>query len=928
VYIWGAFFKEFAMRTLSRLSVALALVGALVPGFAVRHTPDAAAERSLPAPNYDLASRWTSAKVGKYVFSTSVSPNWMEFSDRFWYSYETPAGMKWWIVDPVKKTKTPIWDNAKVAAQLTRILRTPYDAQHLPIQSGNMRFFDNDTKIRFSVSLPRDSKVETADGKEIDGTAVTGGRGDAQQGQGGGRGGGRGGGGRGGQQQGGRQGGAAGAGGGAQQTKQWWLEYDTATGNVVLNDKYTPEAANSGNPNWATVSPDKQTIVFARKQNLFMMDAANFELAKKNPSDNAIQETQLTTDGEPDYGFGGGGRGGGGGQQQQQQQEDQQQENTQTGTQGGTTTGGAGANQSEADKKFGPRTGAGGLSWSQDSKRFSLMRRDQRKVKDLWVINSLSNPRPTLETYKYGMPGEEEQPQSELWTVDTTAKKATKVKVESFKDQNLGQISAPITNLQRLKNDNFQRWITMAGDKLYYSRQSRDLKRVDIVEADAATGESRVIIPERLNTYIETQPLRTIMGGKQLIHWSERDGWGHYYLYDNAGKLIRQITQGEFVCTGIVGINETTRTLYFNAAGRETAEDPYYIHLYSVNIDTGAIKLLNPGNASHSVSMHDKATYFIDNSSRIDMAPESVLYDAAGTRIMDLEKTDVSALLAAGYKYPEAFQVKADDGITDIYGVMYKPFDFDPAKKYPIIEYVYPGPQTESVTKTFNPRNLNVALANVGFIVIEVGNRGGNPQRSKWYHNYGYGNLRDYGLADKKAAVEQLAKRYAWVDLTRVGIYGHSGGGFMTAAAMFNYPDFFKVGISESGNHDNSVYNRSWSEKHDGVKEVVVDDKVTFQYDIDKNQDIAKNLKGHILLITGDIDNNVHPAGTYRVIDALIRSNKRFDFILLPGQRHGYTTMGDYVYWRRIDYFSQWLLGSAPTDVQMLELDRERAMNR
>src|SRR5262249_25397090 len=194
----------------------------------------------------------------------------------------------------------------------------------------------------------------------------------------------------------------------------------------------------------------------------------------------------------------------------------------------------------------------------------------------------------------------------------------------------------------------------------------------------------------------------------------------------------------------------------------------------------------------------DKATCFIDNSSRIDTAPESVLYDALGTKVMDLEKTDVSLLLAAGFKYPESFVVKADDGVTDIFGTMFKPFDFDPAKKYPIIEYVYPGPQTESVTKTFSPRNMNVALANVGFIVIEVGNRGGNPNRSKWYHNYGYGNLRDYGLADKKAAVEQLAKRYAWVDLNRVGIYGHSGGGFMTAAAMFNYPDFFKVGISES----------------------------------------------------------------------------------------------------------------------------------
>jgi dipeptidyl aminopeptidase/acylaminoacyl peptidase len=376
-------------------------------------------------------------------------------------------------------------------------------------------------------------------------------------------------------------------------------------------------------------------------------------------------------------------------------------------------------------------------------------------------------------------------------------------------------------------------------------------------------------------------------------------------------------------------VDEKTRTLYFTAAGKEPNEDPYFTHFYSVNLDTSAMKLLNPGNASHTVALNDKNTFFVDNSSRVDSPGEAVLYDNAGNKVMDLEKTDVSALLEAGFKYPEAFAVKADDGITDLYGTMYKPFDFDPTKKYPIILYVYPGPQTESVTKTFSPRNASVALANVGFIVIEVGNRGGNPTRSKWYHNYGYGNLRDYGVPDKKAAVEQLAKRYAFIDLERVGMWGHSGGGFMTAAAMFGYPDFFKVGISESGNHDNSVYNRWWSEKHDGVREVVGDDgKITFQYDIDKNQDIAQNLKGHLLLITGDIDNNVHPSNTYRVIDALIRANKRFDFILLPGQRHGYTTDGDYVFWRRIDYFAEHLLGAKPSGIDITELERERQIKR
>ena len=902
------------MRTFVRFAFLLVFAATAMPTAASNPADDQAApavqaaERALPRPNYDLASRWTSAKVGKYVFSTAVTPHWLEFSDRFWYSYETPAGEKWWMVDPLKKTKTPLWDNAKLAAQLTRILRTPYDAQHLPI--GTIRFIDNDTKIRFSVSLSRDSRVENAAGQELTGQTQQ----EQNQVQGGGGRGGRGGG-RGNVQEQQQQGGRGRAGGeGANATRLWWLEYDLATGLVTLNDKYEAERPN---PNWAQVSPDKNTVIFARGHNLFMMDGKNFEVAKKKADDPTIQETQLTTDGERYYGFAQSSQGG-------QQQDNQQQDNENTQEGENRTV----AAQSELDKKFGPRSRSVGVSWSQDNRKFSATRSDTRKVADLWVINALANPRPRLETYKYGMPGEENQTQAELHVFDIASKKGIKLATDAFKDQQMALATAPTTNLQREKQDTASRWITPTGDKIYYNRTSRDLKRIDIVEADTTTGEPRIAIQERSNTYIELQPLRLLAGGKQMIHWSERDGWGHYYLQDAAGKTIRQITSGEFVCTGIVAVDEKTRTLYFSAVGREPGEDPYFPHLYRANIDTGETKLLNPGRASHAAQMNDKATYFVDNFSRIDMAPESALYDTLGNKVMDLEKTDVSALLEAGFKYPEPFTVKADDGVTDLYGTMYKPFDFDPSKRYPIILYVYPGPQTESVTKTFSPRNANVLIAQVGFIVIEVGNRGGSPQRSKWYHNYGYTNLRDYGLADKKAAVEQLAKRNGWIDLDRVGIWGHSGGGFMTAAAMFGFPDFFKVGISESGNHDNAIYNRWWSEKHDGVKEVIKDDKVTFEYEIDKNQDIAKNLKGKLLLIHGDIDNNVHPAGTYRVIDALIKANKRFDFILLPGVRHGFAASGEYVAWRRIDYFAQHLLGAAPMDTDIVELERERQIRK
>ena len=377
-----------------------------------------------------------------------------------------------------------------------------------------------------------------------------------------------------------------------------------------------------------------------------------------------------------------------------------------------------------------------------------------------------------------------------------------------------------------------------------------------------------------------------------------------------------------------LSVDEKQRVMYFTANGREAGEDPYFTHTYRVNLDGTGLKLLDPGNASRTSVMSDSGRYFINTYSQVNTAPRSELFDALGGKIIDLETTDVTALTEAGFKFPEPFKVKADDGVTDLFGVMYKPFDFDPAKRYPIIAFVYPGPQTESVTKTFSPRSANIALANMGFIVIEVGNRGGHPQRSKWYHNYGYGNLRDYGLADKKAAIEQLVRKNPWIDMNLVGIYGHSGGGFMSTAAMLVYPDFFKVAVSSSGNHENNVYNRAWSEKHHGVKEVTdKDGKVKVEYSIDRNSELAKNLKGHLFLVTGDQDDNVHPAGTLRMADALIKAHKRFDFFIMTGQRHGYGPMTDYFFWLRADYFSKHLLGRSSENVDLIELAREAPQN-
>jgi dipeptidyl aminopeptidase/acylaminoacyl peptidase len=867
-------------------------------------------------PNYDLAAQWTAQKVAKLVFDTSVTPRWLDTGDRFWYSFQTREGRKFYLVDPVKKAKGPLFDHAKMAATLTSITRIPYDAQHLPFTS--VRFVKNDSAFEFEVQVPRDAVIATTPKKNTTTEQQSGGRevlsdeqdmmiDEPQQ-----------------QVQQGQRGRGAGPAGGAAppRNKTLHFEYELASGAVRLLEDYKEEPRL---PRWGAVSPDGNTIVFARNHNLFMMDKANWEKVQKSATDTTIVETQLTKDGEEHYSYA---RTVNAAQREQEQQQEQERDQENEG-------GGQQETEREGRDKN-ARVPAVNIVWSQDSKKFSLSRRDSRKVSDLWVINALASPRPTLETYRYAMPGEENIPQSELYVFDVAAKAGIRLKADRFKDQTLNIATKPQRGAagggrggggaaQAGARPVPAQWLSDSSSKLYFTRLSRDMHKLDVAVADTATGDVKPIIEERLNTYIESKPLRLVNNGSELLFWSERDGWGHYYLYDaNTGALKNRITEGEFVTVSLDAVDEKARVVYLTAAGREKGEDPYYTHLYRVGLDGTGMKLLNPGDSSHSTSLSESNRYFVNNSSRVNGAPEAVLHDAVAGPISKLEAPDLTALTDVGFKFPEPFTVKADDGVTDLYGVMYKPFNFDPSKKYPIIAYVYPGPQTEAVTKTFNPRNVNISLAQFGFVVIEVGNRGGHPTRSKWYHNYGYGNLRDYGLADKKAAIEQLARRHPFIDIDKVGIWGHSGGGFMSAAAMLVYPDFFKVAFSEAGNHENNIYNNSWSEKHHGIKEIEKDGKTTFEYDIEKNSELAKNLKGHLMLVHGDIDNNVHPANTYRLADALIKANKRFDMFVLPGVRHSFNPVSGYVNWLRGDYFARHLLGASDDSVDIVQLNKER----
>ncbi len=636
-------------------------------------------------------------------------------------------------------------------------------------------------------------------------------------------------------------------------------------------------------PDWASFSPDGKTVVYAKDLNLYRMSREDYEKLKKDDKDSTVTDIQLTTFGVKDFGFG----------------QPYSLLNTDTLCNG-------------------KRKAVWGIVWSPDSRYFAVTATDERAVKDLWVINSMASPRPTLETYKYQMPGEKEAPVEHLFLFDMNDNSHKEIRTSAFKDQTLRLARKPWRQKDRDRKEVASVWL---GDnnRFFVTRSSRDLHRIDICSYTIGQDSIRPIIEERMNTYQEVRPLATIGDGKELIQWSERDGWAHLYLYDGEGNLKNRITRGPWHVDQIVKVDEAKRVVYFLANGKDKDENPYYEHLYRVGLDGSGLQQVTPGDYFHTVSMDDNAAFVVNNYSRVNTIPRTDLMDSNGRKLMTLEESDFSGLLAAGYQFPEPFKVKAADGVTDLYGVIYKPFNFDSTALYPIIDYVYPGPQVEATVYPFSRMSVRTdRLAQAGFVVITVGNRGGHPSRSKWYHNFGYGNLRDYGLADQKAAIEQLANRYPFIDINRVGIHGHSGGGFMSTAAILQYPDFFKAAVSCAGNHDNRIYNRWWSETHHGVKEVVSEKgDTTFVYNIKTNEEIAGRLKGHLMLVHGDIDNNVHPGNTLRVADALIRAGKRFDMLLLPQQRHGFGDMDEYFYWRMVDYFSRNLLGEQETSVDI-----------
>lgn len=624
--------------------------------------------------------------------------------------------------------------------------------------------------------------------------------------------------------------------------------YNFYTRQLVLLGR---EEKKSGYPKGlvGTASPDKKWQLYAKAHNLYLQKFGD------------TAETALSTDAEPYYSF----------------------------------------SINEGDTAQRQQQLPVDAVWLGDSKRFYVIREDNRKVGTLSVVHSLAWPRPRLETYKYQLPGDKDVTQYELFTGDVTTGRLVTIKAAKWKDQQLEVVKTePISN------------------EIYFLRKKRTRDEIELCAGNVATGEVRVIIHETGKPYISEDLFKVsiINKGKDILWWSDRTGWGHYYLYGNDGTLKQAVTKGNWTAGRIMHTDTLNNTLYLYGYGKETGRNPYYAHVYKVRLDGTPAVLLSPENATHVVFFQPSGKYFIDNYSTINTAPRTILRDNNGQLIMEVATPNVEKLYQYGWRPPEPFTVKAADSVTDLYGIMWKPFDFDSTKKYPVISQVYPGPQTETVWPDFTvfDKYNNAPLAQMGFIVVCMGHRGGSPYREKKYATFQYGNLRDAPLADDKYGLEQLAQRYPFIDLTRVGIFGHSGGATMATAAICTYPDFYKVAVASSGNHDNTLYNRTWGETYQGITEktdTLANGQVniSFPFKAPLNQTLAKNLKGHLLLVTGETDTNVHPGHTYKMADALIKAGRDFDMLVLPGQSHHYEGVYKTFFEHKMrSYFAKYLI--------------------
>jgi dipeptidyl-peptidase-4 len=637
------------------------------------------------------------------------------------------------------------------------------------------------------------------------------------------------------------------------QARRWTCDlqrYACTADTTAVAPRGTPPANSS-------VSPDGKWAAYIKDYNLWAKDLTS------------NQETQLTTDGIKDFGY---------------------------------ATNNAGWVHSDRPV----------VTWSADSRQIATFQHDGRGVRDMHLVATNVGP-PRIETWKYPMPG------------DSVIFRISRVIITQGADgrPRLVRLQMPPDQHRSTVSDHVAcgggicdvQWYP-DGSHLAFISSSRDHKTAWFRVADAQSGEVRTLFEEKMATQVGDASLtenlwRVLPASNELIWWSQRENWLHLYLYDlTSGQLKNRITSGEGNVDDIIHVDEKGRTIYFLGAGKEAGRDPYFQHLYKIGFDGRGQTLLTPENANHIVTMSPDGKYFVDSYSTPDTPPITVLRDANGKLIQTLERADVSRLLATGWKPPTPVRMKARDGKTDIYGLMYTPSKLDSTKKYPIVNQIYPGPQSGSVgPRSWSPaRGDTQALAELGFVVVQIDGMG-TPGRSKEFMDYYYGRMNDNTIPDQVAGMKELAQRYPFIDIEKVGIWGHSGGGFATAAAMFRAPDFFDVGIAESGNHDNRNYEDDWGERYQGL---LVRTGPSDNYAAEANQTHAANLKGKLLLAHGGMDDNVPPYNTNLVVDALIKAGKDFDLINFPNARHGYGPDSFYMMRRRWDYFVKNLLGAEP----------------
>jgi dipeptidyl-peptidase-4 len=637
------------------------------------------------------------------------------------------------------------------------------------------------------------------------------------------------------------------------------FDCNTETGRcgAAMDDREAATSAPAGRRRAAGAaesrSPDGKRAVYIRDYNLWVKDIASG------------QEKQVTTDGVKSFGY---------------------------------ATDNAGWTHS--DRPI--------VAWSPDSKKIATFQQDERGVGMMHMV-STNTAHPVLSSWAYPLPGDSIITTIQRVVIDVDAAKVTRFQMPA--DQHRSTLCDDISCGGDFTD---VAWYP-DGSHIAFVSSSRDHKVANFRVADVATGAVREVFSESVRTQYESGNVsanwRVLPASNEVIWFSERDDWGNLYLYDlTTGKLKSQVTTGPGNVSELIRVDEKTRTLWYLCVGKVAGMDPYFRQLCRTGMDGKRFAVLTPEVGDHEITFSPTGNYVIDSYSQPNVAPVTVLRDANGKVLNTLERADISRLLATGWKPPKPITVKARDGVTDLYGLMYTPTSMDPTKKYPIVNYIYPGPQTGSVgSRTFNAsRGDNQALAELGFIVVQIDGMG-TPWRTKSFHDAYFGKMGDNTLPDQVAGMKELASRYPFIDMDKVGIWGHSGGGFATAGAMFRYPDFFKVGIAESGNHDNRVYEDDWGERYEGLLER---SGGTDNYATEANQTYAKNLKGKLLLAHGTLDDNVPSNNTTLVVEALIKANKDFDLLMLPNQAHGYGSMAPYMMRRRWDYFVKNLLGTEP----------------